>query len=84
MQGEAAFGGARPPVPATTMTLHEALVLIFRENNNTPMTVRQLTDAVNERSPAGAMPVAGTCCCWPHGVLSRSRDLQPRGLGAAG
>lgn len=30
------------------MTLHEALVLILRENGNQPL-VRQLADAVNER-----------------------------------
>lgn len=49
-QAEAALGGARPPdAPPTAMTLHEALALILRENGNEPMTVRQLTDAVNER-----------------------------------
>jgi len=48
-QGEAAVGSAQPQVAATAMTLHEALVLILRENDNEPMTVRQLTDAVNER-----------------------------------
>lgn len=48
-QGEAAVGGARPQVAAKAMTLHEALVLILRENDNEPMTVRQLTDTVNDR-----------------------------------
>jgi hypothetical protein len=47
-QAEAALGGP-PPAAAPGMTLHEALALILRENNNQPMTVRQLTDAVNER-----------------------------------
>jgi hypothetical protein len=48
-QGEAALGEARPPVAASAMTLHEALVQVLRENGNEPMTARALADAVNER-----------------------------------
>ncbi len=48
-QAGVALGSPQPPAPPSAMTLHEALVLILRENNNQPMTVRQLTDAVNER-----------------------------------
>jgi hypothetical protein len=48
-QAETALGGPRPSAAASAMTLHEALVLVLRENNNQPMTVRQLTEAVNER-----------------------------------
>jgi hypothetical protein len=45
-QGEAALGEARLP---TTMTLHEALVQILRENSNVPMTARALANAVTDR-----------------------------------
>jgi hypothetical protein len=48
-QAETALGGPRPSASPPTMTLHEALVLILRENDNQPMTVRQLADVVNER-----------------------------------
>jgi HB1/ASXL restriction endonuclease-like protein with HTH domain len=48
-QGEAALGEVRAPVGASTMTLHEALAQILRENGNQPMTARALADAVNER-----------------------------------
>src|SRR5215469_15503423 len=48
-QAEVALGSPQPPAAPPAMTLHEALALILRENDNEPMTVRQLTDAVNER-----------------------------------
>jgi hypothetical protein len=48
-QGEAALGGPQSSVAKGTMTLHDALVLILRENNNEPMTARDLADAVNDR-----------------------------------
>jgi hypothetical protein len=49
-QAETALGGSSAPAAAPPgMTLHEALVLVLRENDNQPMSVRQLTDAVNER-----------------------------------
>jgi HB1, ASXL, restriction endonuclease HTH domain len=48
-QAEAVLGGPRQPAAQPPMTLHEALALILRENDNQPMTVRQLADAVNER-----------------------------------
>jgi hypothetical protein len=48
-QGEAALGDTQSPVVKETMTLHDALVLILRENNNEPMTARELADAVNDR-----------------------------------
>ena len=48
-QGEAALGDAYPSIGKTTMTLHEALAQILRENGNSPMTARSLADAVNDR-----------------------------------
>jgi hypothetical protein len=48
-QAEAAIGGAPQPAPEATMTLHEALIQILRENGNQPMTARALADAVNDR-----------------------------------
>jgi HB1, ASXL, restriction endonuclease HTH domain len=48
-KGEAALGGTQSPVVKGTMTLHDALVLVLRENNNAPMTARELADAVNDR-----------------------------------
>lgn len=48
-QGEAALGHAHGAVSKTTMTLHEALAQILRENGNEPMTARALADAVNNR-----------------------------------
>jgi hypothetical protein len=44
--------GETPPTTkpaAERLTLHEAMGLILRENNNKWMTVRELADAVNER-----------------------------------
>lgn len=48
------------------MTLHKALVLILQENNNEPMTVRQLADAVTERA------------CTASGTAARSRPKGAR------
>jgi hypothetical protein len=48
-QGEAALGGTPASAAETSMTLHDALALVLREKNNTPMTARELADAVNER-----------------------------------
>ena len=48
-QAEAALGSPQSPAPTPGMTLHDALVLILRQNNNQPMSVRELTEAVNER-----------------------------------
>jgi hypothetical protein len=49
-QGEASLAGTQPRAVTATMTLHDALVLVLRENKHAPMTPRQLADAVNERS----------------------------------
>ncbi|MGO9220542.1 MAG: HTH domain-containing protein [Streptosporangiaceae bacterium] len=48
-QGEAALGHAHGPVSTKTMTLHDALAQVLRENGNEPMTARALADAVNNR-----------------------------------
>lgn len=49
-QAEAALGEGTPPPSGTgTMTLHDALAQILRENGNEPMTARALADAVNGR-----------------------------------
>jgi len=48
-QAESALDSPGSHAASPVMTLHEALVLILRENNNEPMTVRQLATAVNER-----------------------------------
>jgi hypothetical protein len=45
--------GELPPAamkpPAERLTLHEAMELVLRENENEWMTVRELADAINER-----------------------------------
>jgi hypothetical protein len=52
-QGEAALGDAYPSMGKTTMTLHEALAQILRENGNSPMTARSLANAVNDAADFG-------------------------------
>lgn len=52
-QARAALGQTGVPVSGAderTLTLHEALALVLRENGNGWMTVRELTDQVNTRS----------------------------------
>lgn len=49
-QAEATLGTTSAAVDApATLTLHAALVQVITEHNNEWMTVRELTDAVNER-----------------------------------
>jgi len=48
-QAEAALGGTQTQETEPQMTLHDALVLILRENDHKPMTARELADAVTER-----------------------------------
>src|SRR5437867_2439033 len=51
-RARAALGEAPPPVPSPTnerLTLHQALELVLRENDNRWMTVRELADEINAR-----------------------------------
>src|SRR5687768_6581836 len=45
--GETPLVASRPGVER--LTLHEAMALVLRENDNDWMTVRELADAINER-----------------------------------
>ncbi len=49
VQAEATIGAPLEPDAEPRMTLHDALAIILRENGDTPMTARELADAVNER-----------------------------------